>query len=410
MNRLLYLISRILVGTTFIFSGFVKAVDPLGSAIKFSDYLSAFHMEGLISLALPAAFIVAALEFITGLHLLIGIRLKTFSWMAIIFMAIFTPLTLYAAISNPVTDCGCFGDALKLTNWQTFFKNLVISLPAIHLFYFRKTFTDNIKWAFKWMITIFFTGGILGISQFSYQHLPLLDFRPFKIGNNITEGMSIPEDAEQAVYETTFLLEKDGVQKVFTAADYPYNDSTWVFISNETKVINKGYEPPIHDFVLTDADGVDQAANILNSDTPVLLVISSQISKGTWSDGIEKKIIDIKNTLFEKGMQTWFLTSSPDDDITKFEFDGDGGFNYLGADETMLKTIIRSNPGLVLLQKGNVIAKWHFNDLPEASAFTNPISYSLKEFNEKHNRIIIFMLIFVSVLILSLLLKRNKSI
>ena len=408
MARFLFLISRIVIGATFIFSGFVKAVDPTGSAIKFGDYISAFGMESLMGLVMPAAFVVAALEFLTGLHLLLGIRLKSFSVIALVFMCIFTPLTLYIAIANPVSDCGCFGDAVKLTNWQTFFKNVVIFLPALFLFFNRRNFKEEISTLKKLVITTVFTLGILGVSYYCLQHLPIIDFRPYHIGSNITEGMSIPEDAEQPEYLTTFLMEKDGVRKTFTAENYPYTDTAWVFISNETKVIKEGYEPPIHDFVLNDAEGIDQAQNILNDDAPVLLVVSYQIDKGTWNDGKEEHIKELKNRLYEQGIKTYFLTSSSDEQITKFEFDGDAGFEYLNADETMLKTVVRSNPGLVLLQKGNVVGKWHHNDLPNAEEFKNPISYSLKQTNNKQNKLYIWVLVFASMVIVTLLMRKNK--
>ena len=408
MTRVLFLTSRILIGITFIFSGFVKAVDPTGSAIKFGDYISFFGMESLMGLMMPAAFIVAALEFLTGLHLLLGIRIRTFSVLALIFMVIFTPLTLYIAIDNPVTDCGCFGDAVKLTNWQTFFKNIIIFIPALYLFLKRKDFIDEVPVFKKLLLTLFFTFGILGVSYYSLEHLPIIDFRPYHIGSNINEGMSIPEGAEQPEYETTFLMEKDGVQKTFTAENYPYTDSTWVFVSNETKVIKEGYEPPIHDFVLNNSEGIDQAQNILNDENPVLLVVSYQINKGEWNNGNEENIIALKNKLYEQGVKTYFLTASSDEEITKFEFDGDGGFEYLNADETMLKTVVRSNPGLVLLQKGNVMGKWHYNDIPKAEEFNNPLSYSLKQNTNKQNQLTIWMLVFLSLVVLSLLLRKNK--
>ncbi len=407
MSRFLIIISRILIGVTFIFSGFVKAVDPVGSAIKFSDYLSVFGMESLMGLVIPAAFIVAALEFLTGLHLILGIRIKTFSILALAFMAFFTPLTLYIAIANPVSDCGCFGDAVKLGNWETFFKNIIITLPSLYLFFNRKSISDNLATYKKLAITIVFTAGILSISYYCLNHLPILDFRPYKIGNNINEGMITPEGAEQPEYETTFIMEKDGKQKSFTAENYPYTDTTWVFVSNETKVIKEGYEPPIHDFVLNNAEGVDQTQEILNNDSPVLLVISSQINKGEWI-GNEDSFIQLKNHVYEKGIKTYFLTSSSDDAITKFEFDSDAGFEYLNADETMLKTVIRSNPGLVLLQKGNVVGKWHHNDLPTIEDFDNPVSFGISQLSTKQNKLTVWGMLFASLVIIILLMRQKQ--
>lgn len=407
MARFLFVLSRIIVGAVFLFSGFVKAVDPSGSAIKFSDYLSSFGMEALIWVAMPAAFIVAALEFLTGLHLLVGIRIKTASVLALLFMAIFLPLTLGIAIFNPVTDCGCFGDAVKLTNWQTFLKNVVVMMPVLYLFYNRKRFSDKIPFFKKLVVTLVFTAGVLWLSYYSLQHLPIIDFRPYKIGNNISEGMIIPEGAQQPEYETTFLMEKDGEKKTFTAENYPYTDSTWIFIDTHTKVITKGYEPPIHDFVLSDAEGDDQTANILNSDTPVLLIVSAQIDKATWESQLEQ-LIEIKNQSLQQGVKTYVLTASSDDAITKFEMDSDAGFEYLNADETMLKTMIRSNPGLVLLQKGTVVGKWHHNDIPQVADFKNPVSFGLSQLVDKQNMLTVLALLFGGVLIAILLMRKNR--
>ncbi|WP_066633085.1 BT_3928 family protein [Labilibacter marinus] len=408
MTRVLFLISRILVGATFIFAGFVKAVDPMGYAIKITDYLSAFHLEGLSSMAMIASIAIIALEFLTGLHLLLGIRIKTASFFTLVFMAVFTPLTLYIAIAEPVTDCGCFGDALKISNWQTFIKNVIICLPTVWLYLNRKNFNEEVSAVNKVLITAFFTLGIIGVSQYSLKHLPVLDFRPYKVGSNIHEGMIIPEDAEQPEYETTFLMEKGGEQKTFTAENYPYTDSTWVFVSSKTKVLKKGYEPPIHDFVLMDAEGVDQTQNIINNDNPILLVVSSQIKKGTWSEGKQEQIKALKDAIYEQGVKTYFLTASADDDITKFEFEGDGGFEYLNADETMLKTIIRSNPGLVLLQKGNVVGKWHHNDIPQVAEFKNPVRYSLGEHEQKQNKMFVWLAVLTSLLVVIVLMRKNK--
>ncbi len=388
------------------FSGFVKAVDPIGSAIKFEDYLNSFHFGSIAFIVIPLSFAVSAIEFLTGIHILLGIRIKTSSTLAMLFMIIFLPLTLGIAIFNPVTDCGCFGDALKLTNWETFFKNVVLIIPALFLFINRKNFTSNINSLKQFVFTIASSVIILGVSYYSYNHLPLIDFRPFKIGNNIHEGMIIPEGAEQPEYETTFILEKNGEQKTFSASDYPYNDSTWVFINSETKVISKGYEPPIHDFVLTDDQGNDITNNILKDKSPTLLVISPQIKKGSWGNNIDS-LKQINKVLFESGVKSYFVTSSNSDDITNFEFNTEAGFNYLTADETLLKTMIRSNPGVLLIQDGNIIGKWHYNDIPQAKNMVNPSSFAIKQLNAKNefNRV---LLVLLSLIIITLVTTFKK--
>ncbi|MCW3786915.1 BT_3928 family protein [Plebeiibacterium sediminum] len=410
MTKLFYYLSRLIVGLTFIFSGFVKAVDPVGSAIKFGDYLSSFHLSDFSFIVIPLSFIVSALEFLTGIHILLGIRIKTSSIIAMLFMVIFVPLTLGIAIANPVTDCGCFGDAVKLTNWETFAKNIVLLIPTLFLFINRKKFVNTISILNKLTFSFASTAIILSVSFYSYYHLPIIDFRPYKIGNNITEGMIIPEGAAQPEYETSFIMEKDGVQKTFEASNYPYNDSTWIFIDSETKVISKGYEPPIHDFVLTNDEGEDITKVLLEKSTPTLLVISPQINKGTWGANIDS-LKSLNKALFQKGFDTFFVTASTSEDITNFEFSTEAGFNYLTADETMLKTMIRSNPGLVLIQDGNVIGKWHYKDIPNAKQFANPTSFALKQLKDKNEKNVIYIIILLSILMSFLILyKKNNSI
>ncbi len=396
MNKIFYYLSRLIVGLTFMFSGFVKAVDPVGSAIKFEDYLNSFQLSNLTFIVIPLSFIVSALEFLTGLHILLGIRIKTSSIIALLFMVVFFPLTLGIAIYNPVSDCGCFGDAIKLTNWETFFKNVILMFPVLYLFLKRKTFECNIKPIKQFLFSIASLIVIIGgVSNYSYNHLPIIDFRPYKIGNNIQEGMTIPEGAAQPEYETTFIMEKNGEQKTFSASNYPYNDSTWIFVDSKTKVISKGYEPPIHDFVLTDEQSNDITNVVLEDKSPTLLIISPQISKGNWGNNIDS-LKQINKVLFEKGIKSYCVTASNTEDITSFEFNTEAGFNYLTADETMLKTIIRSNPGLVLIQDGNIIGKWHYNDIPPIKGMLNPSSFAIsqiKGINENSKVLIIFLIL-----------------
>ncbi len=411
MSKFLYYLSRLIVGFTFIFSGFVKAVDPTGSAIKFTDYLSSFHLNSLSFIVIPLSFAVSTLEFLTGIHILMGIRIKSSSIIALLFMAIFLPLTLGIAIANPVSDCGCFGDALKLTNWETFFKNIVLVIPTIFLFINRKKFTCQIRSFNKLIFSIGCTVIILGVSYYSFNHLPIIDFRPYKIGNNINDGMIIPEGAAQPEYETTFIMEKNGEQKTFGASDYPYNDSTWIFVDSKTKVINKGYEPPIHDFVLINDEGNDITNELLNNQSPTLLIISPQINNGSWGSIIDS-LANINKVLLDKGIKTYFVTASNTEDITSFDFNTEAGFNYLTADETMLKTIIRSNPGLVLIQDGNIVGKWHYNNIPNIKKFTNPTSFAIGQLIEKteNNAVVIILLLTVLISFITIYRKTNNSI
>ena len=247
-------ISRLIVGLIFTFSGFVKCVDPLGTAIKFGDYFGAFELDFLLPLALPAAVLMCAVELSIGLMLIFNIKVPWAAWMSVIFMAAFTPITLILAIDNPVSDCGCFGDALILTNWQTFYKNIAIDVFVIILFINRNKYKELFSKPKRIMATFVVFIAVIGFEIFSLNRLPIIDFRPYKIGVNIPEGMTIPEGAQEPVYETTLIYQKDGVKKEFTVDNYPQGDD-WEWVSTDSKEIEKGYEPPIHDFSINLEDG-----------------------------------------------------------------------------------------------------------------------------------------------------------
>ena len=395
------LISRILIGLLFLFSGFVKAVDPVGGSIKLTDYFEAFGMDFLLGAALPFAIVLSSVEFIIGFHLLVGIRLKYTSTAAFYILIFFTSLTFVLAIFNPVTDCGCFGDAIKLTNWETFFKNL-ISIPfAWVLFKKRGEYVEELSRPRLNGLTAISIIFAVGISVYSYRNLPVLDFRPFKTGVNIPEAMKIPEGAEQAEYKTTFILEKNGKQKEFDEKNYPYDDTTWVFIDSKSILIKEGYQPPIKDFYITDNDGNDVTDNIIKNKETVFLMIAHDLTKVKPQEAkpfveLNKKIRNIK------GMKFYCITSSLYKDIVEFERVSDAGMNYFFADEVLLQTIIRSNPGLVIIDNGTILAKYSCSNVPGTKILTDPVSYILSESRAKKEKtatLIIVLLLTISVLI-----------
>ena len=355
------LIARIIFGLVFLFSGFVKAVDPLGTAYKISDYLEAFSLTPLDFLAFPSALILIATEFTIGFNILFNVHLKATTLIASIFMLIMTPVTLYLALANPISDCGCFGDAIVMTNWQTFYKNVVLCIILIIIAILK----DNTRpwlsnWG-AWIVTLLPILISFGISIYCYNLLPILDFRPYKKGNNIIEGMSIPEDAPLDKYETTFFYEKNGVEKAFTLDNYPAEDSTWTFVRQESKLIEQGYVPPIHDFSIVTEDG-DITDIILEDAGYTLLVISHKVEKAS-----TKNIKCIKSTIAnakKAGVNVIWLTSSYTDEIDNFKTKYGINDTFGATDDITLKTIVRSNPGLVLIKDANIIEKWHHNSLP----------------------------------------------
>ena len=359
--KILNNISQFIVGIVFIFSGFVKAIDPLGSTYKFIDYFEAFGMDFLSSVAFPLAIILSSLEFIIGFSLLFSIKKKFTTWLLLLFMVFFTILTLILAIYNPVTDCGCFGDVIILTNWQTFWKNIFLMIFTIVLFIERNTF--QIKWnnVKQWTyLTVAFVVMIM-LSVYYYNNLPLIDFRPYKVGTYIPEKMIVPEDAQKAEYETILVYQKDGKQKEFTLQNLP--DSTWEWVSTENIQISEGYIPKIHDFTISTLFGNDITKIVLNDNKFTFLLIAYDLNKANL------KNIDAINELAEFVKETGkcnfiCLTSSVESEINNFKEKTNAPYMFFNTDEITLKTIIRSNPGIVLLKKGTIIGKWNHNNTP----------------------------------------------
>lgn len=369
--RVITIISRILVGLVFIFSGFVKAIDPLGSNYKFIDYFAAFNMPWLESIALPLAFILSGLEFLIGVCLLLFIQNKLSNWGALLFMLVFTPLTLWLAISNPVHDCGCFGDALILTNWQTFYKNVVIIILTIFSFRGRNCFKPWMKKLSEWIITVTIAVLITLFSYYNLEHLPLIDFRPYKVGTHIPDKMVIPEGAPADEYEQFFTLldtvtgkEISVESKVYTKdSTYWGKSSVYKYISStEPRLIKQGYTPPIHDFTITSLNGDDITDAVLEDTGYYFLLVAYDLKKSRTDNQI------LINSIYDQaridGYEFIGLTSVSEPEIKDFKQAHNVRYDYYVTDPITLKTIIRSNPGLVLLHKGTIMAKWHSNDIP----------------------------------------------
>ena len=387
-KNLLKHFSRIFTGATFVFSGFVKAVDPVGGAVKFNDYFQAFHMDWFMPMSMPFSIGLATLEFLIGIFLVLNIFPRRNAIVAFVFMVFFTILTLGLAIFNPISDCGCFGDAIKLTNWQTFWKNIVILIFATVLFVLRKEITSpfsKLRQLTFYFLMLFY---ILGVAAYSLEHLPIIDFRPYATGTHIPSGMSIPEDAPQPEYETTFILEKDGKRKEFTEDNYPYEDSTWVFIESKTKVIQEGYQPPLQDFILQHPEQGNITDQLINQSEPLFLVISPSLQEIDEKQAM--KLAEFQQSSRQDGLDFYIVTSSTSGQISRFNDQSPTEFDFLLGDETNLKTIIRSNPGMLLIINGTIAGKWHYNDLPPVKAAGQPLSFALTQ-QQNHKTFLLLM-------------------
>jgi len=357
--RIILLISRIITGSLFIFSGTVKAIDPLGSAYKFHDYFHAFNMDILQPLSLPLAIILFGAEFITGFSVLTGIRAREGAVGMLILILFFTPLTFILALTNPVSDCGCFGDAIHLTNWQTFWKNVVLLVLILIVFLNRKGIKSGFRPAAEWTAVSAAAVLFTGFSLCNIRYLPIIDFLPYKIGTTIRDKMTIPEGAPLDKYETTFIYEKEGEKKEFTLENYPASDTTWKFIDQRSVLVSKGFVPEIHDFSITSMDKTDLTDSILSNPGYTLLMVSIKLEKA----GSERL-----NSGFETGKKCktdgidfYVLTASGTDMVSGYG----NGLRFCQVDETTLKTMVRANPGYILLKNGTIAGKWSWANLPD---------------------------------------------
>jgi len=363
--KLLRSASRIVIGLVFMFSGIVKAIDPLGSAYKFHDYFQAFHIGFLNSLSLPLGILLCTAEFISGFSVLTGLRYKTGIWGVMILMVIFTPVTFILALTNPVSDCGCFGDAIHLTNWQTFWKNIVIITLSIILFINRNQVKSVLSIINEWVIISCTIVIFVFFSLYNLRYLPVIDFLPYKTGVKITDKMVIPEGVPADQYRTTFTYEKDGVKKEFTLDNYPANDTAWKFIDQKSVLVKKGYVPPIHDFVISNMEGEDLTANILSDQGYSLLMISKKLTEAG-KKHLEKGF-EFGRFCFDKGIDFYVVTASGTDEVRSYN----NGLVFCTADETTLKTMLRANPGYILIQNGTIIGKWSWANIPDKEWFGN---------------------------------------
>ena len=378
--KILVEISRVILGVVFIFSGFVKAVDPYGTAYKITDYLTAFHLSSLSFLSLPGSVLLSAIEFAMGACMLFGLYRRWNSRLMLVVMIFMTLLTLYLAISNPVEDCGCFGDALIITNWQTFYKNVILLICSVIVFKYHECISNLFTGKTYWLAFLYIFIFIGSFIFYNYLYDPVFDFRPYKIGANIRELRDIDEGKGREE-QMTLIYSKDGVEKEFTEDNYPWEDSTWVFVRMETKIIKEGEKSPIKDFVINQLnfnqdrtetlDQEDITAEVLHDSSYVFLMISPSLED--MNSSYLSNFEDVENYANDNNYSFYCITASTTDEIINWAKENTIDFEFCTMDGRVLKTIVRSNPGLVLLKAGVVINKWAEVDVPAENDLNKPL-------------------------------------
>ncbi|HDZ14637.1 hypothetical protein LCGC14_0741940 [marine sediment metagenome] len=359
MKYLVHL-SRILVGVLFIISGLIKLNDPVGFSFKLEEYFSqgVLDLPFLVPYALAISIAVVIFEVLLGVILLLGFRVKFTVWSLLIMIVGFTFLTFYSAYFNKVTDCGCFGDALKLTPWESFTKDVVLLILIIILFlgnrYIKPLFRANTIRVITLVCVVF----CIVYCYYVLNHLPVVDFRPYKIGANIEEGMTVPENAPKPIYDYAWRFKVAGEDKIIvTQGDYPSIDGE--FIDVETTEVQKGYEPPVHDFTI-ERNGEDLAGSLLQ-EPKLVMVIAYDLAKT--NEDVYSEVKKVTDAAIKKGYKVIGMSASNVEQTAKLVNDHKLSFEFYFTDETTLKTIVRSNPGVLVLEKGTIQQKVHYNDL-----------------------------------------------
>ena len=352
-------VCRLLLAATFIFSGFVKANDPLGTVYKLEDYVHAMAWFTLPdTFLLGCAVILALFEFTLGVYLLFGMKRKATSAITLAFMVVMTLLTVYIAIANPVEDCGCFGDVLILSNGATLAKNIVLLGAAVLVSRYYRLQKDFLGSTAKWLIAFVSLCLIIAYAVYCIVCLPVLDFRPYKVGTNLREAVT----SDQQKFDVKIVYEKDG-QTLELSAEDEDPDSTWTYVETRRTPIETQHLATA-DFYVADADGEDVTEEILLADGYTLLLIIPDLMNA--DEGCVDKVNEVYDYAQGKGWGFYCLTSSEDQQVQTYWNDHAGAeYMYYIAEERMLKTVVRGQPGLVLLQDGVIVKKWGNYNLPD---------------------------------------------
>jgi uncharacterized membrane protein YphA (DoxX/SURF4 family) len=364
MKYILWLI-RIIVGALFIFSGLIKANDPLGLSYKMNEFFDVWNMGFMVPYSLTLSVLMIGFEIIAGIGLLLGAAFRAFSFLLLLLTLFFTFLTAYVYLTDKIKECGCFGDCIKISNAETFWKDVVLTILVIILFVYRKKvqplFNGKITFALMTLTVVF----AFATQWYTLNYLPYYDCLAYKNGANIWEKMQAPPGSTPDVYKTMMIYEKDGKQQEFDETNYPWQDTTWKFVDSKSTLVQKGNaEPAIKDFVLNDYTGNDLTEGILKQPGYTFLLYVKDVKKAS-RENIER-LQSLVTTANQLNIPFYVLSSSAQSDADKFAAEYKlQGAQWLIIDGTVSKTAMRSNPGLMLLKEGTIQNKWSFKSYPK---------------------------------------------
>ncbi len=397
-------VSRLLVGGTFVFSGVVKAIDPYGTLYKFQDYFTAFHLEFLAPFAMIFAVALSMTEFLLGVHIFFGSYRKSTPRLVLALLAVMAPLTLYLAIANPIADCGCFGDAIHLSNWATFFKNVILLGLTIALIRYNERLRPLYNHQVQWLTGLYamLYSGIFAYIGIEYQ--PHLDFRPYTIGTNIPDALAAGEPEK----EYRFIYERDGAKQEFTLDNLPAEEEGWTFVDRIEKEIPGQKSTPlaITDFSIYQ-DDEEITDDILYDEDYCILLLSPEVENA--DDSEVDRINELYDYSVELGYKFACVTASSPQEIETWSEDTGAEYPFYFMDKTTIRTIARGNPAILLLKEGTILRKTAPSKLPGETALTAPLDQLDFGQQQRYNptqRIWLMVLLYVGPMLLLLLTER----
>jgi len=363
MLKTLTHLSRLIVGILFIISGLIKLNDPVGFSFKLEEYFSesVLNLPFLAPIALAIAVFVVIYEVILGVMLLLGYQKKFTLWSLLLMILFFTFLTFYSAYYNKVTDCGCFGDAIKLTPWESFTKDVILLVLILVLFagkrFIQPIFSRKINRNVSFISLVLC--GFMG--YWVLNHLPIIDFRAYKVGNNIPKEMEIPEGSPKSEYEMTFIYKVNGVVKEFGLNDLANLPEGAEFVDRKEKLIKEGFTPKIQNFSISKGEE-DITTSVLNEEK-IILVVAYDLEKSC-NKGLQK-IAQVHKLAQENGYKIIGLTATLESTYEKILAENNVSIDFYTTDAVTLKTIERANPSFVILNRGTIVQKVHYNDVED---------------------------------------------
>jgi len=398
---------RLVVGGVFIFSGFTKAVDPWGTCYKITDYLNAMGLESWTSTALIIAVALAALEFVLGMCLALGTYRRSSPIIALLLLLVMTPLTLWLAVTNAVPDCGCFGDALHLSNWATFGKNLLLLLGSIYLLLFNTSLRGVYGPAVHWVVSAFSFSLVMSVAYYGYFYQPLIDYRPYPVGTQLL-STTIEESDEESEDDFIFIYSKDGVEHEFTIDSLPDEEDGWEYVTRyhanrpHGKVILQNGNAQ-NAIAIMDEGGNDVTADVLGSNRRMVLLLFPDLEQVGVVNSFA--LNELTDAALVADAEVVGLTPATSDQIEQWQDVSMASYPIYNMDDSELKMVARGNPAVVYLEDGTI--KWK-RTLSSLEDVEQPVELSDMNNDYDADKILTtLMLTFLAAMVALLMLNRS---